>query len=160
MSKIMLETLIGGIYVLTISCRKRLALIHSIILIAIISMLAFHICTINNELQQARQVTFYDADLQLTVGVYCLNNTVLYKVQDSIRQRNYPLQVFNDNAFYGKQPVRIHCDEMTFRTEDGQVLTHNEVLQNIISNIITGYLPYTASNTANFLDEKLSFTIP
>lgn len=154
MSKIRLETLIGGIHVFAaISCRKCLTLIHGIILIAIISMLAFYSHTINNELQHARQVTFYDADLQLTVGVYCIDNTVMYKVQDSIRQRNYPLQIFNDNSFYGKQPVRIHCDEMTFRTGDGQTLTHNEVLQIIISNITTGYLPYTASNTANFLDE-------
>ncbi|MFJ5375227.1 hypothetical protein ACIPTP_22130 [Pectobacterium versatile] len=152
----MLEAIavIGIIYLLVILLRKRRSLVESLPLMLIIGVLGFFVNSMTREFQASNQVTFYNADLQLTVGVYCLNNTVMYKVKDSLSQTDYPLQIFNDNTYGGELVSPLHCNEMTFKTEDGQTVTHNEVLRIITKNVISGYLPYNASNTANYLDRK------
>lgn len=66
-------------------------LLHAILFFAS----GFFANEISEEYTASNKMTFCNADLQVTAGVYCIKNTVMYKVRDSIHQVDYPLQALS-----------------------------------------------------------------
>lgn len=102
-----------------------------------------------SEYKKYDDVTFHNGDIQMTVGVFCVGNVVMYKEKDSIRKVDYPLQELNKNSFYGELKTPLICDGNVFMTSDGKAIGRNDVLKIVTNNVITGYLPYVASNEKN-----------
>ncbi|HGV0046202.1 TPA: hypothetical protein ACNFPT_004506 [Enterobacter ludwigii] len=116
------------------------------VLAALGTMHLIHV-TLKEEYGRARDVTFYDADHQLTVGIYCINNHVMYREKDSVRRTDYPLQDFNDNAYKGTLSTRMSCANGVFLDAEGNAIGRNRVLKIVTENVLTGFLPFTASTS-------------
>jgi hypothetical protein len=73
--------------------------------------------SISEEYNALNKVTFYNADLQVTTGVYCIDKTVMYKVRELIHPVDYPLQELNDNSFNGELSSKLYCEGNVFRNK-------------------------------------------
>lgn len=118
-----------------------------IAVLAALGILHLNHSVLQKEYDRARDVTFYDADHQLTVGVYCTGDRVMYREKDSVRRADYPLQDFNENAWKGTLTTRMHCDNGVFLDENGKAIGRNRVLKIVTENVLTGFLPFTASTS-------------
>lgn len=91
-------------------------------------------------------MTFYNADLQVTTGIYRIDKTVMYKVLESIHTVDYPLQVLNDISFNGELKSKFYCEDNVFRNEQGEALSKAAVLAAVTRNVITGYQVWKANS--------------
>lgn len=135
-----------GVLLIASGCyRKKISIYYSLTLAMLFVALGFFRNDISEEYNASNKVTFYNADLQVTTGVYCIDKTVMYKVRESIHPVDYPLQVLNDNSFNGELKSKLYCEGTVFRNEQGEALSRTAVLAAVTRNVITGYLVWKAN---------------
>ena len=99
---IFITVAVSGVLITAFGCyRKKISAYYSLTLTMLFVALGFFGKNISEENNASNKVTFYNADLQVTTGVYCIDKTVMYKVRESIHPVDYPLQELIDNSFNG-----------------------------------------------------------
>lgn len=124
--------------------QKKISISYSLILTVLFLAIGVIGNDISGEYNASNKVTFYNADLQVTTVIYCIDKTVMYKVRESIHPVDYPLQILNENSFNGELESKLYCDGNVFRNEQGEALSKAAVLAAVTRNVITGYLVWKA----------------
>ena len=143
----------GIIFLVFLLWKKRINFYDASFLIVVIFSMAFFAIKLTNELSNYNNVTFYNADLQVTIGIACINNEVMYKSKDSLSKTDYPWQIFNENTFKGNLPTKLQCKNNAFYNNDGKPLKYSEVIRIVTGYVNSGFLPFTYSNTGNNVDK-------
>lgn len=100
--------------------QKKISISYSLILTVLFLAIGVIGNDISGEYNASNKVTFYNADLQVTTGIYRIDKTVMYKVLESIHTVDYPLQVLNDISFNGELKSKFYCEDNVFRNEQGK----------------------------------------
>ena len=144
---------VGILFLFFLLWKKRIKFYDSWLLIIVLFTMAFFAIKLTNELSNYNDVTFYDSDLQVTIGIACINNEVMYKSKDSLNKTDYPWQTFNENTFKGSLPMKLQCKNNVFYNNDGKSVKYSEVIRIVTGNVNSGFLPFTYSNTGNNIDK-------
>ncbi|ENU1174307.1 hypothetical protein [Klebsiella pneumoniae] len=126
--------------------QKKISISYSLILTVLFLAIGVIGNDISGEYNASNKVTFYNADLQVTTGIYRIDKTVMYKVLESIHTVDYPLQVLNDISFNGELKSKFYCEDNVFRNEQGEALSKAAVLAAVTRNVITGYQVWKANS--------------
>jgi hypothetical protein len=90
----------------------------------------------------------FTSDVQLTIGLDCLDGKVMYLIKDSISKSATPLQFLNENTFHGKSIQSLSCKNVpgklpiAFYDTAGNLISANQALLLANENISTGLIPY------------------
>ncbi|MGP2408051.1 hypothetical protein V2A84_00110 [Yersinia sp. 2553 StPb PI] len=151
MNIIILATISGVCFSVYLIAKKKVSITIGVWLIMFITFPGLLGTVSYKEAKKYSESSFYNADISNTIGVYCIDSKVFYKVKDSVHKTDYPLQQFNDNAFNGVFPTSLTCKDSVefkpvFYDYTGKTLPYSRVIQLINDNVNTGFIPSTFKN--------------
>jgi hypothetical protein len=93
--------------------------------------------------QLSNEGIFDNADIKMTVGVYCIDGNVMYKARDSLSSKDAPLLAYNENTFHGVMTVKLSCHVGEYYDEAGKTVGRNQVIKLVTENVTSGYLLFS-----------------
>ncbi|QLK63912.1 hypothetical protein GE278_24290 (plasmid) [Enterobacteriaceae bacterium Kacie_13] len=146
MNVITVVTVVGVIFYLYRIVRKKISVSDGLLPISLIALLGFLGTTMYYEVGKYKESgAFYGADIQNTIGVYCMDGKVDYRAKDSIKRQDYGVHSFNDNSFNGSIKTTLTCKDHSngkpvFYDQAGNELSYGQVLRIVNDNVNSGFL--------------------
>jgi hypothetical protein len=146
MNVITVFTVVGVIFYSYRIVRKQISVSEGLLPISLIALLGFLGTTMYYEVGKYKESgAFYGADIQNTIGVYCVDAKVEYRAKDSIKRQDYGVHSFNENSFNGSIKTALTCKDNSngksvFYDQAGNVLSYGQVLRIVNDNVNSGFL--------------------